>query len=100
MVDRERRQLELMMDRIARFRSGDLGIGSTINDLMALSDELYLADEAWHDRFIDAWSDLEIPYAVALDELAPLPDASDWTVRNGPRSLEELVAEGFDALRR
>lgn len=97
-VDRERRQLELMMDRIVRFQSGDLGIGSTINDLMALSDQLQLADASWRDRFVDAWSDLEIPYAVALDKLTSLPDASDWTVRDGLFELEQLVVEGLNAL--
>lgn len=97
-VNRERRQLELMMDRIVRFQSGDLGIGSTIDDLMALSDELQLADASWRDRFVDAWSDLEIRYAVALDKLTSLPDASDRTVRDGLFELEQLVVEGLNAL--
>lgn len=97
-VDRERRQLDLMAERIIRFRRGELGIGKVINDLVALLSELQLMDEAWRDRFVVAWSGLEIPYAVALDQLTPLPDASDWSVREGLDALDRLVAEGLAAL--
>lgn len=89
--DRERRQLELMLDRIARFRSGRLSIGPTTNDLEALLNELELADDRWIDEFTEAWSDLEIPYAVALDRMSPLPTIEDVTVRAGVDRLEVLV---------
>lgn len=97
-VDREQRQLVTMMDRLVRFRGGEIRIGETIGDLEGLLSELQLMDEAWRDRFVDAWSDLEIPYAFALDQLAPVPDASDWTVRQGLHALEALVAEGLASL--
>ena len=77
--DREVRQLDLMLDRLNRFRSGSMIIGPVISDLEALRYELHSVDEDWRERFRDAWSDLEIPYAVALDQ-APIPTIAD---RNG-----------------
>jgi hypothetical protein len=97
-AERERRQLDLMSDRLARFRSGTLGIGALINDLEALRYELQSVDDAWIDRFIDAWGDLEIPYAVALDRLDPIPTFADSTVKDGVRELEQLIAEARSAL--
>lgn len=38
---------------------------------------------AWHESFVEARSDLEIPHAVALDKLTPIPDAIDRTVSGG-----------------
>jgi hypothetical protein len=51
---RERRQLDLMLDRLGRFRSGELGIGPVINDLEALHYELQSVDESWIERFREA----------------------------------------------
>ncbi len=97
-VERERRQLRLMLDRLHRFRSGELPIGPVINDLEALLGELELVDEAWRGEFIEAWSDLEIPYAVALDRLQPIPDARDATVADGVEALERLVSAQLQAM--
>ncbi len=96
--ERERRQLDLMGDRLARFRRGGLSIGPVINDLEALLHELESVDEAWIGRFVDAWSDLEIPYAVALDRLDPIPTIDDSTVADGVGELERLVGEARAAL--
>lgn len=95
---RERRQLHLMLDRLDRFKLGDLGIGPVINDLEALLGELQLAGDAWRQEFIESWSDLEIPYAVALDRLEPIPTAKDETVIAGVDALENLVRARLDAL--
>jgi len=95
---RERRQLELMLDRLARFRSGELVIGSVINDLEALHYELHMVGDAWISSFREAWSDLEIPYAVALDRLEPIPTIADPTVAEGVDEMERLVTEAISAL--
>lgn len=95
---REQRQLALMIDRLDRFRSGQLSIGSVINDLEALLDELQLVDDAWRREFIENWSDLEIPYAVALDRAKPIPTADDEPVRQALVRLRDLVADRLTAL--
>ena len=87
-----------MSDRLARFRAGELGIGPVINDLEALRSELHSVDDRWTDRFTEAWSDLEIPYAVALDRLEPIPTIADGVVAEGVSELEQLVAEARAAL--
>jgi hypothetical protein len=80
-----------MVDRLDRFRSGNLGIGPVINDLEALLNELQLVDEQWRDGFLEAWSDLELPCAVALDREAPLPTTADLKVADGVERLDLLV---------
>jgi hypothetical protein len=96
--ERDRRQLDLMRDRLARFRSGELTIGPVINDLYGLHNELRSVDEAWKERFIEARSDLEIPYAVALDRVEPIPTIADGTVAEGVAEMERLVAKAGAAL--
>lgn len=94
-IERERRQLELMNDRLDRFASGELSIGPVINDLEALLNELELVDDDWRDRFVEAWSELEIPYAVALDRLEPIPTTADEGVRSAIASLRTLVLQAL-----
>jgi hypothetical protein len=50
------------------------------------------------ERFIEAWSDLEIPYAVALDRRVTIPTIADGVVAEGVSELERLVAEARTAL--
>lgn len=87
-----------MLDRLDRFKAGDVGIGPVINDLEGLLSELELADEPWRQEFIEAWSDLEIPYAVALDRLEPIPTAKDETVGAGVDALHDLFRARLEAL--
>ena len=95
--ERERRQLDLMLDRLERFRSGDLAIPSVIHDLEALLGQLELVDAAWRDEFVDAWADLEIAYAVALDRHLEIPTAADATVSDAVSTLIGLVRQQLDA---
>ncbi|HEY7468550.1 MAG TPA: hypothetical protein VIC07_03320 [Acidimicrobiia bacterium] len=98
LVERECRQLQLMLDRIDRFRSGHLGIGPVISDLEALLYELQLADEPWRSEFIEGWSDLEIPYAVALDRQQEIPTVQDSTVKEGINRIVALVEARLNEL--
>lgn len=91
LVERECRQLRLMLDRIDKFRSGHLGIGSVISDLEGLLYALELADEEWRNEFIDGWADLEIPYAGALNRQEDVPTAQDRTVKDGLSRIVALV---------
>ena len=97
-VERELRQLDLISERLARSREGQLAIGSVINDLEALQHELQTVDEPRVDQFVEAWSDLEIPYATALDRLDPIPTIADGTVAAGVEALDRLVSEARASL--
>ena len=90
-VEREVRQLRLMLDRIERFRSGGLAIGQVIGDLEGLQYQLALASDDWRDQFTEAWSLLEIAYAVALDRNEPLPTIADADVAEGLAEMERLA---------
>jgi hypothetical protein len=56
------------------------------------------APEEWVDDFRSASGDLEIPYAVALDRLAPIPDAHDPVVADGLLELDRLIRHALDEL--
>jgi hypothetical protein len=82
-----------MLDRLTRFRSGELSLGPVVNDLEALLYELDLAEEEWRDQFVEAWSLLEIAYAVALDRLQEIPTVRHPDVAEGLLDLDALVQE-------
>ena len=58
-VERERRQLMLMQERIAGFRSGGVSLGGLISDLEGLLEARVLASEQWSDDVRAAWGELE-----------------------------------------
>ena len=89
-IERERRQLRLMIHTISDFRRGRIPIQQAIDDLEALSSELRLAPPTWHDDFVECWSGLEIGYAVTLDRLTPIPDATDPAIADDLHDLQRL----------
>lgn len=78
--EREQRQYALMRQRVEDFRQGRRGTGAVIGDLEGLVWALQETPEDWRDRFIEAWSVLEIDYAVALDRRTSLPTAKDGDI--------------------
>lgn len=98
-VERELRQLSLILDRLDRLQSGELGIGGVIGDLEGLADQLQVVDEAWRERFSEGWGDLEIPYAVALARQEPIPTVKDPIVAEGVDTLDQLVRDHLASLR-
>lgn len=92
---REQRQLALMQQRLADFRTGMVEIGRTVNDLEALLQALEGVSPDWRERFVDEWGYLEIAYAVALDRVAPLPTIQDPEVAEAVEALERLVDEAL-----
>lgn len=97
-IERERRQLVLMQERIDGFRSGDVSLWGLIGDLEGLLGARALATEQWVDDFRSAWGDLEISYAVALDRLTPIPDAHDPGVADGLFDLDALIVSALTEL--
>jgi hypothetical protein len=97
-IERERRQLVLMQERIAKFRAGDVSLGTLISDLEGLLEARERASDSWIDDFRSAWGDLEIPYAVALDRLTPIPDAHDPIVADGLFDLDALIVSALAEL--
>lgn len=90
----ELRQLRLMAERLAQFREGTIPIARAISDLEGL---LWALDgrvpQEWFDSFLEQWGELEVAYAVALDRLTPIPDATDAALRNATDQMTRLVLE-------
>lgn len=91
--EREQRQYALMRQLVKDLRSGRRYIGLVISDLEALVWELQEAPEEWRDRFIEAWSELEISYAMALDQGGPMPSVSDPNIVLALDDLDALLDE-------
>lgn len=92
-IERERRQLQLMLDRLRRFQAGDLSVSHAITDLEALLYQLELVDESWRREFTEAWSDLEIPYAVALDRQTEILTAAGWSAASEAEEHHDGASE-------
>jgi hypothetical protein len=91
--ERELRQLRLMADRVAGFERGELYIAKVISDLEGLLWQLETTPQEWRDRFREQWGELEIAYAVALDQLTPVPDVRTPSITEAVRQMKLLVAE-------
>ena len=89
--EREQRQYALMRQRLEAFREGGLAIGPVIADLEGLVYALEETPQEWKDQFMEEWAVLEIAYAVALDRVAPLPDAHDHDVASALDAMEALL---------
>ncbi|MFZ0161823.1 MAG: hypothetical protein WAL50_22565 [Kineosporiaceae bacterium] len=91
--EREQRQLALMRERVSGLRGGALHLGTGIADLEALL-SVTTQPPDWKDRFIYAWSVLEIAYAVALDRRQPIPTAlTDPDIADALNDLDALIDE-------
>lgn len=64
-----------------------------IDNLAALVWELDETPEDWRQRYIEAWSGLEVPYAVALAEHRPTPRRDDPEIVEALAELDALLAE-------
>jgi hypothetical protein len=80
-----------MRERVAEFRAGRRDIGPLISDLEGLLGALQETPDDWRDRFVEAWSKLEIAYAVALDRRTALPTPAN--LAGALDDLDALIAE-------
>ena len=68
MIDYDKRQLRIMIDKIEQFQKGNLYLSYLIEDLEALLNVLQNIDNEWKINFRTEWWDLEQVYAYALYE--------------------------------
>jgi hypothetical protein len=91
--EREHRQFALMRRRVQDLRDGQ-PIGHVIADLDALVWQLEETPEPWRRRYIDAWGQLEVVYALALEAGdATMPTASDPLVAAALDNIDALLDE-------
>jgi hypothetical protein len=88
---REQRQFALTRDRVSGLRSGTLHLGIAVATLETLLGATMQKQER-KDRFIDAWSVLEIAYAVEEDRLQSIPTAlTDPNIAGALSDLDALI---------
>lgn len=61
--ERERRQYQLMVDRLRKFQEGQLHLGTLVDDLDALWWQLEETADEWKEAFREEWGVLEEVHA-------------------------------------
>lgn len=88
----DKRQLNIMIQKIHAFNKGHLYLSDLIYDLEALVSILTDQDQHWKDLFIGYWWDLEQVYAVALDDNKSCLDSEDQKIVNDAiENLKKLI---------
>lgn len=87
-----KRQIELMEQRITDYRNNTIAIGWLIDDLYALSKVIKNPPKDFLDHFIQGWSDLEIPYAcMRSDERESFSHHEILRIQEGLNSITNLI---------
>ncbi len=93
----DRRQYELMLDRLRAFARGAMSLRKLVEDLRSLADALERPAPVWKEDFLSDWWTLEQVYAAAIDrdELDRLPAESQILVDGAVAALNRKVVEAL-----
>jgi hypothetical protein len=95
----DKRQLNIMIQKIHEFEERSLHLSDLIYDLEALVNLLNDQDSHWKDLFVGYWWDLEQVYAVALYKNIPNLDFNDQqTIKDAIENLKKLIKMKLKAL--
>jgi len=88
----DKRQLDIMIQKIHAFNEGHLHLPDLIYDLEALLNILTNQDQHWKDAFKGYWWDLEQVYAAVLDDEQLSLDSEDQKIINDAiENLKKLI---------
>jgi len=91
--DHDRRQLALIDYFVAGFERGDVSISDLVASIDALLDHLEDVEKSVLTQLSEAWEELEIGYAMGLDQRDPILYAPDQPeMRQACASLRGLVS--------
>jgi hypothetical protein len=91
--DRDRRQLDLMKERLLLYERDEIHLPTLIADIDFLIEAFDSVDPVWRQALREEWSVLEEVYAVALDRgHTHLDTDSERLVDRAVEALSELVA--------
>lgn len=83
------RQLRLMLSFIDEYKTEQSGLGSLVSNLEALRSTLESPDASFIESFEPLWSQLEVTYAMMLDE-----------ERTSPNEIEKkMIVEAMSGLK-
>ncbi len=90
----DRRQLALMLDFIHEFETGRIGLGQLVSNLEALKSALESPPSTFSQTFEPLWGQLEITYAMMLDEERTDPsDLDKGLIDESVSGLRTLIAQ-------
>lgn len=88
----DKRQLDIMIQKIHAFNQEYLHLSDLIYDLEALLNVLSNEDQYWKDNFRSYWWDLEQVYAASLDDEKSSLDSKDQKIINSAiENLKRLI---------
>ncbi len=91
--ERDERQLALIRKRVQDLRDGQ-PIAAVISDLEALVWQLAEPLDPWRQRFLAAWGQMEVAYALALESGDhSMPTATDPMVGAALDDIDVLLDE-------
>lgn len=92
-LDREARQLRLMLARLDHYDRGECSLGDLVADLEGLLHALERAPDAWREAFQQAWNDLEVSLAMATfhRSIGQLPADDSVVLQRSIAEIRELV---------
>ncbi|WP_296709847.1 hypothetical protein [Rhodoblastus sp.] len=85
-------KFRMMLLKLGAFENGQLALDSLIQELEGLFNAVDLDDQDWREDFWDAWGDLEISYALALNRgWKSLDEVREQIVAKAVTDLKSLV---------
>jgi predicted enzyme related to lactoylglutathione lyase len=90
-MDYDRRQYRRMLGRLMAYKNNALHLRELIDDLAALLAALENVRDEWRKSFQDRWGDLEVTYAIALDQNRSLDEQDRKLVEEAVDVLKALV---------
>ncbi len=90
----ERSRLVVAAARLREFRNLEIGLKQLIDDLLPVIEEQTALPHFWSETAMNAWGQLEVDYALALDAATSIPAFTYQPVRENVIELEDLIEEG------
>ncbi len=91
MNESDKRQLDLMLQKIHIYDAGRLDLAELINDLQALLDALTSDELEWKNIFKTYWWDLEEVHSVAVCEERELDSDDQKIIREAVENFKKLI---------
>ncbi len=90
----ERSRLVVAAARLREFRNLEIGLKQLVDDLLPVIEEQTVLPHFWSEMAMNAWGQLEVDYALALDAATSIPAFTYQPVRENVIELEDLIEEG------
>jgi len=94
--DCNRKQYQIIIERINWFEKGILELTSLIDDLESLQGYLQEVDKKWRSEFYKDWGLLEEIYSVAVVENEPISTSDREKIAQSVKNLKKLAEDALN----